>query len=197
MDVREPANEVTPTGIEAIEGLDVTKNATISGSLNVGGGTLIEGILNVIDSITTNNIVVTGWADFFHKVIFRDDVTFFGRPTFNKDTAGNVTIPKGQRSVEVIFTQDYHTMPVVVISVSLEELKTEAAQKKMEQYLATHDITGAVVKRSLKGFTILLNKPQTEDITFSWVAVAVADVSPVTVAPTASPSATPILSPTP
>jgi hypothetical protein len=178
--------------LNSLNNLDVQGSATISANLNVGGNTLIEGILNVIDSITTNNFIATGWSDFMGRVIFRDDVAFLGRPTFNKDTAGTVIIPKGQKTIDVIFEKEYQNIPVVIASISEDAAATSTEQQQLENYLAANDIKHAVVKKTTKGFTILLAKPQTRDITFSWVAVAVSDAKPV-VAGTSSAILTPAL----
>lgn len=159
-----------------LDGLEVSKDATISGTLNVGGNTLIEGVLNVISAITARNLVVEDWASFIGQVIFKNNVYFTGRPTFNKDTAGYATIKKGQRDVTITFEQEYLTTPIVVASFAFDKIEDESKQDLLIAYLLNSDLQYAITNKSTKGFTVSLNKEAGEDVVFSWVAIAVTDV---------------------
>jgi len=94
-----------------LNSLGVTGVATFSGDLRVKGSGLIEGMLNVVDSFTANDIVINGLATFFDNVVFKKDVTFEGRPTFNNDTAGFAVIKKGDTKVDITFVKAYDSTP--------------------------------------------------------------------------------------
>lgn len=162
--------------------LSVDESATVSGSLRVRGNGLIEGILNVVDTLTAGNFIVNRMANFFGDVIFHSDVAFRGRPTFNNDTAGVAVIKKGSDQVEVIFEKAYEHAPVVSANLVLGQItktpsqsdeERENAQKGLEQKLLDEGTRYVVTRRTEKGFTILLKGPATEDLTFSWTAFAV------------------------
>ncbi len=163
-----------------VSNLSVSGSATVSGNLRVQGNSLIEGILNVVDVLTANNLIVNRLADFFGDVIFRGDVSFRGTPTFNNDTAGTAVIRKEQDRIVVTFEKPFTEPPVVSASIVLGEItkspdqsteQREEAQGKREQQILADSFTYLVTRRTQKGFIILLNKPASEDITFSWTAL--------------------------
>lgn len=168
-----------------LNSLSVDGLATISSTLRVQENGLIEGILTVIDTLMTKNLVVNGLATFFGEVIFKGNVAFVTPPTFSKDTAGFATIRKGSDSVEVVFDKEYEQVPVVQAGISLEsgirnqESSEEELQKEkeFEQNVLGSDIAYIVTKRTVRGFMILLKQPATEDVIFSWTAFAVDDPS--------------------
>ena len=138
---------------------------------------MIEGILNVVDSITTQNVIVTNIANFFGDVIFRGNVAFFGHPTFNKDTAGIAVVKKGVDSVEIKFESEYENIPIVNATLTAEKNTSSLDTiDDVEQRLLEKGYSFVVSRRTAKGFTIVLNKKAEEDITLSWVAIAVADL---------------------
>lgn len=153
-------------------GLTVTGTATISGDLRVSGNSMIEGILNVIDTITTPRLIVGNWASFMGKVLFREDVEFAGRPTFNTDTAGYVIIKAGSREASVHFDKPYEERPVVSASFViaptdvLEQVASDGAVMAQSYQFAVKEV-------SEKGFTVVLNKPAEETVQLSWIALAV------------------------
>ncbi|MDO8583856.1 MAG: hypothetical protein Q7R83_01620, partial [bacterium] len=105
------------------------------------------------------------------------DTYFFGRPYFNADTAGFALIKKGEQSVDVVFTQEYLTPPIVSITVTMDQATgTEmlTATSTAEKFFA-EDIRSLVVNKTTKGFTIVLNKPVAQPVQFSWIALAVKD----------------------
>jgi hypothetical protein len=159
----------------SLENLNVLGMATVSGQLNAGslrihGSALVEAVLNVIDTITTPRIIVSDLATFFSDVVFNGNVSFFGRPTFNADTAGFAVIKKGEKSVDVIFDRAYDNKPVVTAAISLDE-NADAT----ESAIFSSNMRFIVTKTTTKGFTIVLDKPISEDISFSWSALSVKD----------------------
>ena len=164
-----------------VPGLEVEGTATVAAQLHVGGSALIEGVLNVVDSITGTNLIVGHWADFLGSVIFRSDVNFLGRPVFNKDTAGVAVIKKDTQRVDVVFEKEYTKRPVVNATLSLSDEDTTALKESelraYEQKLIEAGYSYFITKTGTKGFTIVLNKPALQDVRFSWVALAVSDDS--------------------
>ena len=140
-------------------------------------------------------------VEFIGKVIFRGDVNFAGRPTFNKDTAGFATIKAGGNEVEVLFSRVYVSEPIVTATVQIVGGASVA------------DIPGyAIADVNTKGFKIRLDRNSGMDLRFAWVALAVSETTKfeggggtveipsaiVTVTPgtTPAPEVTPTLTPT-
>ncbi|MFZ2202478.1 MAG: hypothetical protein WAV56_03715, partial [Microgenomates group bacterium] len=98
-------------------------------------------------------------------VKFLADVTFVGRPTFNKDTAGFAYIKGGQNEVEVKFEREYAKQPVVTASLNLVGGVNVADAPSY-----------AIYDLSIKGFKIKLARNAGFDLAFSWVALAVDEV---------------------
>lgn len=99
----------------------------------------------------SQGIVVNGDANFKGKSFFWDNISFFGRPTYNNDSAGFAVIPAGTTAVEVVFDKPYETQPVITINPQ------------------------ANVKSTTSGFTISIDKPALQDIEFNWAAFSVKD----------------------
>lgn len=148
-----------------LEGLTLTQDATIGGKLQVKGSALIEGVLSVIDTVTSSNVVVSSWFSSMGKAIFHDSVQFMGRPTFNADTGGYVVIKKGTQSVDVEFTNEYESMPVINVTRVTESENLQSAFNTSVRYV--------IGKRTTKGFTIQLDQNASEDMTFSWTALSI------------------------
>jgi hypothetical protein len=161
-----------------LSSLNVDGLATISGNLRVKGNGLIEGILNVVDTITSQNIIVSGLANFFGDAVFKGNVSFENSPTFGSDTAGHVVIKKGDDLAEIKFGQEYQFMPVLTVSIVIDKGADDVMQKALEQAVLNGDFTYVITKRTTKGFVIKLNKPAPADIAFSWIALQVKGVSP-------------------
>lgn len=139
---------------------------------------------NVTELVTNRmNDVFKNLIEFFGNVIFHGDVSFLGRPTFNKDTAGHALIKAGSNEVAVIFDKVYAQNPVVTASVNLAD---STLMDAIPPY--------AIYDLSAKGFKIKLSKVTTFDVSFSWIALAAHE----DVVSTSSVSTTPaLLSPTP
>ncbi len=103
-------------------------------------------------------------VEFLGKVIFRGEVNFAGRPTFNKDTAGFAIVKAGGSEVEVIFEKEYADEPIVTATAQIVGGANVA------------DIpTYAVADVNTKSFKIRLSRTTGMDIRFAWMALAVAD----------------------
>ncbi|HZE87692.1 MAG TPA: hypothetical protein VE090_05840, partial [Methylomirabilota bacterium] len=176
-------------------GLTVSGQATVSADLRVKGNGLFEGIVTIVDTLTTNNFIVNHVADFFGNVVFHGDVSIQGRPTFTRDTGGFAVIKKGSDRVQVTFSKEYEQIPVVNASISFEARDEDAKkQEEIEKSILSSNTNFIITDRSTKGFAILLAKPSEQDMTFSWVAIAVD--KPI-VFQSSLPLPTPTISPTP
>jgi hypothetical protein len=166
--------------------------ATISADLKVGGNGLIQGALNILDSLTTKNLLVSQFAYFISDVVFKGNVRFNSPPTFNSDTAGFAVIKKDSYTVQVSFAQEYTDAPVVTASIALNKLGDDVVQKQLEDTVLNGNLSFVLTQRTTKGFLIKLNKSAPEDINFSWIALSVKDakVSGLDSLPVVIPTAT-------
>lgn len=168
-------SSVKPSEGASVPFLDVDGLATISGAMRVKQNALIEGILNVVDTITTNNLIVNAISDFFGKATFHSEVTFEDHPTFNKDTAGFAIVKKGHEGVSVVFDKEYKETPVINVSMVFNPDAGLPSEEVASIYksITNSQYTFLVVNPKTTGFSILLNKPAEDDIKFSWTALAV------------------------
>jgi hypothetical protein len=176
-----------------LDSLSVAGLATISADLTVKGNGFIQGALDVLDNITTNNLLVSQFAYFINDVVFKGNVRFDSSPTFNNDTAGFAVIKKGLDTVQVNFNQEYAAgAPVVTTSIALEKMGDSVLQKQLEDAILNGNISYVITQRTTKGFLIKLNQVAPEDISFSWVALSVKDakVSGQNLTPISPPVAT-------
>jgi hypothetical protein len=164
--------------------LDINSDGLTQGNLRVTGNGLFEGILSVIDTITTNNFIVNGISTFF------GDVNFQGRPTFNSDSAGFAKVKTGDRFVKVKFDKEYESEPAIAANIYVPDMTSDLfaqyvvskicdktdleddCQAKVEEK-AFDNSRYLITKKSTKGFTILLSKDASIDATFSWSAISV------------------------
>jgi len=176
-------DSVTPE-ISGLPG--VTASATVSGDLRVQGNGLVEGILHVADTLFANNVIVNGISDFFGNTIFHNNVAFEKTPTFNSDTAGIAVIKKGYDHVDITFSKPYDETPMVNASITLNPItptpgESDAQQQQresaMESAVLGDSIHYIITKRTVNGFTIILDKPAGEDLRFSWFALSVKNPS--------------------
>jgi hypothetical protein len=115
------------------------------------------------DGLTVDSITATG-----EVINFMSDTEFFGTPYFTADTAGFAVIETGAREVAVVFDKPYLAQPIVNATITLED---DASGEDV----FNNDIRYVVTRKSVNGFTILLNKNATSDIKFSWTAFIVKD----------------------
>ena len=151
---------------------------------------IFEVISNRIAELFKNTV------EFIGKVIFKGDVNFEGRPTFNKDTAGFATIKAGGSEVEILFDKEYKDEPVVTATV---QIAGGALVADIPNY--------AIADVSTKGFKIRMSNSIGMDLRFSWVALAVSEtmkfegsggaVVPPVIIVTPEPTPEEIVTPTP
>lgn len=179
------------TDLVNVKALTVADDATVSGDLHIAGNSLVEGILNVVDTLTANNVVVNQLATFFGDVVFHGDVSFTGVPTFNTDTAGYATVAKGSDKTQIKFTKEYAHEPIVNASLvstkltndSLNQSKAagvcdqnddmQTCQDKVDKAILSDSIKYVVTDRTTKGFSIQLENGAKQPMTFSWTALSV------------------------
>jgi hypothetical protein len=120
-------------------------------------------------SIATDGLVsATG-----EKITISSPVEFVLPPVYNKDTAGYALIKQGDKRVRIEFTQPYVATPIVNISMTFEV--EDDIDDSEAAILFSDDIRFIILSKDQTGFTILLNKPATRDIRFSWNALSVKD----------------------
>jgi len=178
-----PRNDVFDgtTVTATVSGLTVNGSATVSADLHVEGNALFEGILHIANTLFANNFIVNGVSDFFGNVIFHSGVTFENTPVFDSDTAGFAVIKKGSDHVTVTFTKPYDQAPIINATITFNasdsasiNLPTgEAGQVASESAVLSDHVNYIITNRTKNGFTILLGSPAQDDISFSWVALAV------------------------
>lgn len=146
--------------------------ATVSADLRVKGNGLVEGMLSVIDTVMTKNIIVSGVATFFKSVVIKGDVEIEGHLKLGKDTAGTVIIENGKKSVDIKFDKEYEELPVVTASIISDKNNDELDDEELEKIFLKNQ-KFIITKRSTKGFTIQLMNPADENLEFSWMAVQI------------------------
>ena len=127
---------------------------------------------------------------------FDSDINFIGRPYLNSDSGGIAVIHKGSRKVNVVFERSYIDTPVVSATLSLDGTLSSSQIDN----IVLDKVTYMVIERSSSGFSILLSNPAPEDLSFSWIALAIKNMkvsdSSTTLQP-GVPSAVIQISPTP
>jgi len=137
--------------------------------------------------------IFLAFVEFFDKVVFHNDVTFSAKANFkdevslDKNSAGYAKVAAGGNEVSVIFQKEYLNSPIINITP-----------------LGGYELKYWVTNATTKGFTIKINPAISEEAQFSWTAFSVKDpavvsgtAQPSTVMPTVTPSASPLLSPSP
>jgi hypothetical protein len=152
-------------------------------------GRLTASLEIVTPKIIANGLTLDNVSALNNAISFQSDTIFFGRPYFNSDTAGFALIKQGDKSVDVTFGKDYLDPPIVNAGIALADdpaLKGQTDQAKIDAARAAQDQLAQalfdsgtqyiVTHTNTHGFTIILNKPAPQDITFSWTALAVKNV---------------------
>jgi hypothetical protein len=132
-----------------IAALDLSGHLSIAGLTTFAGGARVDTIGSLADQTALLN-----------------DAVLIGRPYFNQDTAGFAVIKAGSREVEVVFDEPYPEQPVVEVSLSFEGDEHEA-------FFEAQAPSFIVTRKTVQGFTILLNEPPTHDLHFTWMALAI------------------------
>jgi hypothetical protein len=133
-------------------------------TLRVTGNALIEGVLTVLDTVTMQDLIVNGTSIFFDRVVFKDKVNFDGKILFGKDSAREVIVVKGKDSASIKFDTKYDSIPLINITLSIDD-------PALESKIMKEGYTYAVVKRTTEGFSIKLNQVAQDDLRFIWIAV--------------------------
>jgi hypothetical protein len=135
------------------------------------------------EMVLKKGLTVDGQASFTGDVVFERAITFRSPPLFGKDTAGEAVIKTGSDRVDIVFDIDYISPPIVTINLSLNGLKKADgtadadADNELEKKIFSRNYAYIVTKKTIKGFTIVLNKTANEDLTFSWTALGVKDAN--------------------
>lgn len=168
-----------PQGVISLSAINVDGIATVSGNLRVKGNGLFEGVLTILDTLTTNNFIVNGVSTFFQDAMFKAKVVFEGPVTFSSDAGGQAVVTKGTDRVTVSFDQEFEQNPIVNASVSFDEQKDSQGNvvptDQLEQEFFDQGYSYLIVNKSTKGFTIVLNKKAMDDVNFTWTTLRVKD----------------------
>lgn len=182
------SNQTTATGSQngfsdlKFDGPVTAKSLVVLEGLEVKGGL-------IVDSTAQFNGLASflGSVQFKDQVSFSEIVSFSSHVVFGNDSGGKVVIKKDAVKVDVKFDKPYDQTPIIVANYQFEDTqvpdptnpqpgatKTDSAQDKQARLLA--DGYSYVVTNITKdGFTILINKPATEDIQLNWLANAIKD----------------------
>ncbi len=145
---------------------------------------LLAGLEVITPEVWAEGLTVDSVTALNKEIIFNSDITLFGRPYFNKDTAGLAEIQQGDTSVDIIFDKEYLEQPIVTVSLTMaadeEDDRSARQQAEFIDELFDDNIRYLVVNKNEQGFTIILSKSAPQNLMFSWVALAVKDVKAFT-----------------
>jgi hypothetical protein len=164
--------------------MNIIGNLSVSGGLTIGGPAEFKG-----------PAIFRAVADFFDTVIFHKPVQFADHVQFNPDTAGVVKLAAGQTQTSVTFAQPYAATPVINMTRTLADFTDElyqqlhqttecttldknSCQQQWEKQQLAIAVTPVITSKSATGFTISLSQPASDDIYFSWSALATATPTP-------------------
>jgi hypothetical protein len=137
-------------------------------NLTSASSTLLVSHKTLMDGLEVNKIGKAG--DIFG---FDSDIFFIGRPYFTTDTAGFAVVKKGDKRVEITFDRPYIEKPIINATMMLDTSGNSVQFAEEEETFFANDVKYAISQASTTGFTIVLNKPADQDITFNWTALAV------------------------
>lgn len=92
-------------------------------------------------------------------LVVESDMDFHGHLYASSDTVGTVTVRAGSSTAEIEFTKAYKTAPEVVLTIKGKD------KSKL-------DLKYAVSETTPTGFKIEISHEQSEDLVFSWIAIA-------------------------
>jgi hypothetical protein len=170
----------------------VAKRDILAESINLSEITadrIVAGLEIITPHIYADALTIDKVSSVGDAINLMSDTIFFGRPYFTTDTAGFALVKKGEQSVDVIFDKEYLEQPIVSATITfdsdprLENLNPETdsleiknikdAQIQTVKDLLNFNLEYLVMDKSKKGFTIFLKNKVTQDINFSWNALAV------------------------
>jgi trimeric autotransporter adhesin len=134
---------------EDIVKLPVAESDPQFNTLRVTGATEFYGTITVI-----------GEAGFISKVTFEKDVEIKGKLYVSSDQAGTTKIIAGETTIEVKFSGEYESIPKVVANLVDDEDETTFVNWK-------------IIRKSVNGFTIVLQQAVNKDLEFDWIALSV------------------------
>lgn len=177
------SSATVPSNALKLQDLNIKGLMVFEDSIRVKNNGLFEGMLTVIDTITTNDFIANGLSTFFGKTSFKDNAQFEKQVIFSSDIGGQALIKKDANKVEISFDKDFEQTPVINASVSFDEEKDEGGNVKDSQALIdkyfNEKYAFVIVGKSKKGFTIVLNKNAADDVNFTWTALRVKDVKTI------------------
>jgi hypothetical protein len=161
----------------------VPSNGTVD---QLYAGRLTAGLEILTPKLIASGLSVDSIGALHDVIALTSDMQFIGRPYFNSDTAGFAEIKQGAQSVNITFASPYLTQPVIAANLTNDadpSAKTitdsaqlqvlEDIQQQQAQAMFSSNIQFAVINKNENGFTIYLNKPATQNLEFSWIALAV------------------------
>ena len=190
---------ITPSGT-SVSGITALTNAwTVSGNtISTNLDLVVNGDLTANNGLTVAGpaefngpAVFKAMAEFIDRVIFNKDVEFKGRAIFNSDSGGFAQLAQGEAEIAVTFDQEYAEQPIITANPVVDKLDQatydaqvlaatcvttdtlEQCQTKVEDSLLSDMPTYVVTKKSTTGFTIKLSQPASQEVKFSWSAIAV------------------------
>lgn len=161
------ANMLTPSSFS------VEEYATMSADLGVKKNGLFEGIVTVNETLNVHDLFVNGIADVVGNVTFHNSAMLKRHVNFSSDSAGSITVKKGNQKGEVIFVQEYMTSPILTKSIALDHIDDTDIASSSATAIFGQDYKVLVVKKNTKDYMILPNKPVSDDLHNSWTAIGV------------------------
>lgn len=159
-----------------VQTAEVVLNLNVNGTITSNGGLVVGGPAQFKAETTFQKL-----ATFIDRVVFKQAVIFENHATFGKDAGGIAIIKPGANKVEVKFQTPYEQNPIVNANFELEDSKlpdgTIDSVETKQTRLLEGEYSYAIGRVTERGFTIILNKPATEDIQFHWVATSVQDAT--------------------
>lgn len=136
-----------------VQKAQITTQLSVDGELLANNGLSVTGATTFNGDATFNKLVI-----FVERTVFRNDIIFEGRPTFNNDNAGFAVIKTGQSEIPVKFKKPFDKPPIVTLTIK-NGLFDRYAYKDLKE----------------DGFTIVLEQPATHDTEFAWTAWSIQD----------------------
>ena len=142
----------------------INRSVAMRSGLSASGEVTLDGQLTVYGKATfENETIFKQLTSFFQTTIFKGKTEFEDKITYKQDAAGIAIIEQYEDYVTVVFEREYETVPVITISLVQEQEAT--ASSFLKWYY--------VKEKSTKGFTIQLDVPTEEALSFNWIAMQV------------------------
>ena len=103
---------------------------------------------------------------------FNGPAKFNGEVSFNSDAGGTARIKKDAKKVNVKFTKEYSSLPIITANYLFKGADSDADEVSLQRLL-DGGYSFTVSQTTTKGFSIVLNKPATEDVNFTWLATLI------------------------